>query len=79
MGHFGDSEFDAGRLETQETGKPKRGFARLSKEERTELARKAGTASHAKGTAHEWTSEKAREAGRKGGLISAERRKASKS
>ena len=32
-----------------------------------EIASKGGKAAHAKGTAHEWTSEEAREAGRKGG------------
>ena len=35
-----------------------------------EIASKGGTAAHAKGTAHEWTSEEARSAGRKGGQIS---------
>jgi general stress protein YciG len=32
-----------------------------------ELARKGGQAAHAAGTAHEFTSEEARDAGRKGG------------
>lgn len=32
-----------------------------------EIASKGGKAAHAKGTAHEFTSEEAREAGRKGG------------
>ena len=31
------------------------------------IASKGGRAAHAKGTAHEWTSEEARAAGRKGG------------
>jgi general stress protein YciG len=35
-----------------------------------EIASKGGRAAHQKGTAHEWTSEEAREAGRKGGLAS---------
>jgi general stress protein YciG len=35
---------------------------------RREIASKAGKAAHAKGTAHQWTSEEARAAGRKGGL-----------
>jgi general stress protein YciG len=35
-----------------------------------EIASKGGKAAHQKGTAHEWTSEEAREAGRKGGLAS---------
>ena len=34
------------------------------------LPSKGGKAAHQKGTAHEWTSEQAREAGRKGGFAS---------
>ena len=41
-----------------------------------EIARKGGKAAHAKGTAHEWTSEEAREAGRRGGMMSGRRAKA---
>ena len=33
-----------------------------------EIASKGGRAAHAKGTAHQFTSEEAREAGRKGGM-----------
>ena len=40
-----------------------------------DIASKGGKAAHAKGTAHEWTSEEAREAGRKGGMASHRRRK----
>ncbi len=40
-----------------------------------EIASKGGKAAHQKGTAHEWTSEEAREAGRKGGMASHRRRK----
>jgi general stress protein YciG len=40
-----------------------------------EIARKGGKAAHMKGTAHEWTSEEARQAGRKGGMASHKRRK----
>jgi uncharacterized protein len=43
-----------------------RGFASMSKEQQHELASKGGRAVHAKGTAHEWTVEEARQAGRKG-------------
>jgi general stress protein YciG len=35
-----------------------------------EIASKGGRAAHQKGTAHEWTSDEARNAGRKGGQIS---------
>jgi hypothetical protein len=40
-----------------------------------DIASKGGKAAHQKGTAHEWTSEEAREAGRKGGMASHRRRK----
>lgn len=44
------------------------GFASLSKERRTEIARQGGQASHAKMLAHQFDSDTARAAGRKGGL-----------
>ena len=46
-----------------------RGFALLSRVKRREIASRAGRTAHRRGTAHEWTSEEAREAGRKGGGI----------
>lgn len=42
----------------------------MSPEKQREIASKGGRAAHQKGTAHEWTSEEARNAGRKGGQIS---------
>lgn len=39
-----------------------------------EIASKGGKAAHAKGTAHEWTAEEARDAGRKGGMASHRRK-----
>ena len=54
-----------------ETGrKERRGFASMSPEKQREIASKGGRAAHEKGTAHEWTSDEARYAGRKGGIIS---------
>lgn len=44
-----------------------RGFAGMDEDRRREVARMGGRAAHQKGTAHEFTSEEAREAGRKGG------------
>ena len=44
-----------------------RGFASMNEEKQREIASKGGRAAHEKGTAHEFTSEEAREAGRKGG------------
>jgi general stress protein YciG len=45
----------------------KRGFASMSEEQQREIASRGGKAAHLKGTAHKFTSEEAREAGRKGG------------
>lgn len=54
-----------------ETGrKERRGFASMTPEKQREIASKGGRAAHQKGTAHEWTSEEARTAGRKGGQVS---------
>jgi general stress protein YciG len=50
--------------------KERRGFASMSPDKQREIASKGGRAAHQKGTAHEWTSEEARSAGRKGGQIS---------
>lgn len=44
-----------------------RGFASMDPEKQREIASKGGKAAHEKGTAHEFTSEEAKEAGRKGG------------
>jgi len=42
----------------------------MSPEKQREIASKGGRAAHEKGTAHEWTADEARAAGRKGGQIS---------
>ena len=55
--------------------KEDRGFASMDRTKQREIARKGGKAAHLKGTAHEWTSEEARQAGRKGGMASHKRRK----
>ena len=47
-----------------------RGFASMDRSKQREIASKGGRAAHEKGTAHEWTREEAREAGRKGGIMS---------
>lgn len=47
-----------------------RGFASMDKAKQREIASKGGRAAHAKGSAHEWTSAEATEAGRLGGLRS---------
>jgi len=55
--------------------KEDRGFASMDRAKQREIASKGGKAAHQKGTAHEWTSDEAREAGRKGGMASHRRRK----
>ena len=61
-------------------GKSNRGFASMDPQRQREIASEGGRAAHEKGTAHEFTSEEAREAGRKGGMArSANRRKAMES
>ena len=50
--------------------KERRGFASMSAEKQREIASKGGRAAHEKGTAHEWSAEEARNAGRKGGQVS---------
>ena len=48
-------------------GSSNRGFASMDPQRQREIASEGGRAAHEKGTAHEFTSEEAREAGRKGG------------
>ncbi|MEI6945657.1 KGG domain-containing protein [Paraflavisolibacter sp. H34] len=47
-----------------------RGFASMDPQRQREIAREGGRAAHKQGVAHEWTSEEARNAGRKGGQSS---------
>jgi general stress protein YciG len=44
-----------------------RGFAAMDPEYQRQIAREGGRIAHERGVAHKWTSEEAREAGRKGG------------
>jgi general stress protein YciG len=56
----------------------KRGFAAMSDKQRREISSRGGKAAHAKGTGHQWTSEEAREAGKKGGAkVAADRKRMS--
>jgi len=52
-----------------------RGFASMEGDKQRSVARKGGMAAHSHGTAHEWTVEEARAAGRKGAIT--RRRRAS--
>lgn len=47
--------------------KDKRGFASMDTDKQRKIASMGGHAAHEKGTAHEFTSEEATEAGRRGG------------
>ena len=62
-----------GREVTSSSGavrKTPRGFAAMDPQAQRAIAAKGGRAAHQKGTAHEFTSEEARIAGRKGGEAS---------
>jgi uncharacterized protein len=49
-------------------GRERGGFAGMDSEKQREIARRGGRAAHQKGTAHEFTADEARAAGRKGGV-----------
>lgn len=53
----------------------RRGFAVMDPKLVSEISRKGGKAAHTAGTAHEFTSDEARAAGRKGGLASHAKRR----
>lgn len=61
---------DGARDQSQSTPRTRsnRGFASMDASKQREIASKGGKAAHAKGTAHEFDSGEAREAGRKGGV-----------
>jgi general stress protein YciG len=46
-----------------------RGFAAMNEDKQRQIASKGGRAAHEKGTAHEFTSDEARLAGKKGGEV----------
>ncbi len=56
--------------EPQTAPKPRRprGFAAMDRSKVSEIASKGGKAAHAAGTAHQFTSDEARAAGKKGGV-----------
>jgi len=67
-----DGPVSAGQQEA-EPRRRLRGFAAMDAERRRRISSVGGKAAHAKGTGHEFTSEEAREAGRKGGRARAAR------
>ena len=67
-------------MATNEKGESRgRGFAGMDPERQRQISSQGGKAAHQKGTAHEFDSEEAREAGRKGGMVSGGRRRARES
>jgi len=54
--------------------KSKRGFASMDPEKHREIASKGGKSAHEQGKAHKFSSEEAREAGKKGGKTVAQNR-----
>jgi general stress protein YciG len=67
-----DEASDAPKPESNATEpqKPRRprGFAAMDRKKVSEIASKGGKAAHAAGTAHQFSSDEARNAGRKGGV-----------
>lgn len=57
-------------------GTKDRGFASMNKEQQRRIASLGGRAAQKNGTAHQWNTEEARAAGRKGGLASWNKRRA---
>lgn len=70
-----EDDDDAPPSEDEKPKKKKQGFATIPKEKVRELAREGGRSAHRAGTAHQFTSEEARAAGRKGGRKSAATRR----
>ena len=62
--------------ERHETPKTTRGFASMDPERQRQIASQGGRAAHELGVAHEWTKTEARDAGKKGGLLSGFKRRA---
>jgi general stress protein YciG len=56
--------------------KLRRGFAVMNEERVKEIAAEGGRTAHEQGTAHEFSREEAREAGRKGSIATAAKRAA---
>ena len=71
IGNAPGMRINGGRMTTG-----KRGFASMDRNRQREIASKGGKLAHLRGMAHEWTSEEAREAGRKGGAAVRQRKPA---
>lgn len=60
--------------EKNEQPKSRRGFAAMSPERQRSIASQGGRAAHQQGAAHEWNSDEAKAAGKKGGSASRKRK-----
>lgn len=72
ISRMGNNSSENGRGESEEgegRRSSNRGFAAMDPEKQKEIASEGGRAAHRQGVAHEWSSEEARAAGRKGGQI----------
>ena len=69
--HVSGREGNSGRSESDDRGRrnSNRGFAAMDPEKQKEIASEGGRAAHRQGVAHEWSSDEARAAGRKGGQM----------
>lgn len=63
-----DLHIESSREVKRREGNSRKGFASMSPERRSEIARMGGLRAQEKGTAHRWTPDEAKAAGRKGGL-----------
>jgi general stress protein YciG len=62
---------------TDDGARKRRGFAAMDPSLVSELAKRGGMAAHRAGTAHQFTSDEARIAGRKGGMATHAKRRTS--
>jgi uncharacterized protein len=63
---------------SSETSRKPRGFATMAPQRVSELAKRGGVAAHRAGTAHKFTGDEARAAGRKGGMATHAKRRLAK-
>lgn len=63
----GNQSGKGGKQGSNPSGKSERGFASMDPKRQREIASEGGKAAHQSGNAHEFSSEEARKAGRKGG------------
>jgi general stress protein YciG len=75
----GDEDMSQNQPTTTDDARKPRGFAAMDRSLVSELAKRGGRAAHRAGTAHQFTSDEARAAGRKGGMASHAKRKTASS